>query len=173
MRVDESLVFIRAVFDIRLNEKLCAGDQDPREIVEQLARHDFAFGVALFPPRVWEVDKNGGHARRGESGKRMARVLGKYPPTVSEPARRETPIDDRRPLATDLESDHPLARFGNQPFEDEAPPTRADLQLDGLLTRPDQNARIDPIPLRQSGRIGINVCLGHGRQPYLRSCSVK
>ena len=89
----------------------------------------------------------------------MTRVLREDAPALAQASLRESPVDDRRPLAADLEADHADAGFDREALEQEASSARANLELHQTLPTRHDRAWIEGFTLRQARGIGVGTNL--------------
>ena len=72
------------------------------------------------------------HARIREATEGGADVLGEDPRAITETARRQAAVDQRRPFAADLEAHQTRAGLGLEPLDQKPAAPRPDLELDGV-----------------------------------------
>lgn len=148
-------VFVRpgARLDVGLHEQLTPWLQDARHVVEESVLNEEPLGVTLLPPRVREVYEYSPHTRiRSEPRQRIARILGENSGALAKAPRAQPTVDDRRPLATYLESQQCGARLGGGAFDEKPSTSGPDLDFDPVATG--QRADLDAIG-RQARRVFV------------------
>jgi hypothetical protein len=153
-------VFVRpgARLDVGLHEQLAPWLQDARHVVEESVLNEEPLGVPLLPPRVREVYEYPPHAPiRSEPWQRIARVLGENSGALAKAPRAQPTVDDRRPLATDFESQQCGARLGGGAFDEKPSTSGPDLHLEPITTG--QRANLHAIG-RQARRVFVRSTHG-------------
>lgn len=85
MRLDRFDVFRRAFLDVGLHVEIAPGNEQTRQLVEQLRSDDAAVLVPLFPPRIREMHEDPRDTSvRSEARKQRADV-GREDPQLREP----------------------------------------------------------------------------------------
>src|ERR1019366_7210360 len=157
---DQLLVARRALVDVSLDEELPPGLEEPSDLAEKVPLDEQALRVSLLPPRIREVDEEATHrAVRAEAREREACVFGEHPGPRAIASGREARIDDRRPLAADLEPHEHGAGLGFGALHEEPPPPGSQLDLDPLAVR--QRAELDTVRFGQARRVVVRPSHGH------------
>jgi hypothetical protein len=97
------LVLLRAMDHVGLNQELTAHHQDTRELSQNFMGKNQTLLVSLLPPGIGKVEVRDGDTLIGEARQSELHVFGEYPTSVRKASLFQSFIDNRRPLAPNLQ----------------------------------------------------------------------
>jgi len=161
---DQAGVFGGATFDVGLDEEGAAGDEHSTDLRQEVGRDDQAFGMALLPPRVGEMDEDGASAGVGKAWEGATGVFGEHTGAARKTAFTHAIVDDRRPFAAYFQAEQEDFRVGCQAFIDEAAAAGANFNLDRGGACTNQEPGIDLLAFGKARSVFVRIGFhGSGR----------
>lgn len=159
----QRLEVARTLGDVALVKDFATGDEQPIDLFEKVSGNDAAFHVPLLPPWIGKMQKHRAHGSTREARQHGASVFGKDASARGKASCAQPVVDDRSPLSTNLEAEEKHVGMSLEAFDEEAPASWTDFELDGSRPGPQDIAGIDLARLGEARSSVVTGNVGHVR----------